>query len=106
MKRNPPPNRLIPTLQVMPSKRQESAIRDPRTHSCSPVHSDSTACQVCDAASTRWLVFPPPRHAYLGDVVSAVFATDGFDGAHVQPSKDLGAGVNPLLVPVGKGGLN
>lgn len=34
-------------------------------------------------------VFPPARHAYLSDVVSAVLATDGFDGAHVQPSKDL-----------------
>lgn len=47
-------------------------------------------------------VFPPPRHAYLSDVVPAVFATDGFDCAHVQPSKDLWAGVNPLLVPVGE----
>lgn len=40
--------------------------------------------------------------SYLSNVVIPILATDGFDSTDIQPSKDLGAGVNPLFVPVAK----
>lgn len=92
------------------TKRQESINTEMhwQHHSCSSAVLDLAACQLFDAVRSRFNIPPLPPfpfscRSYLGDVVSAVFATDGFDGTDIQSSKDLWAGIDPLLVPVKEG---